>query len=159
MGTRSIIGAVTEAGSIGTYCHYDGYPTGNGRELQTILKRDGYDKVTETLLSEPAGFSFLDVNADEKKHADQFGDMSSRTALIPGYGIAYRDVDNPELIRLMDVLQNREDYFWAEFAYFVRPDGGTDAYRLNYQAPADYWVIEPDNEITSDEPPITANIN
>lgn len=57
MGTRSCIGYKTPKGWRGIYVHFDGYPTGVGKEVWDFLKRNGVEGFIAFLKSHQSGFS------------------------------------------------------------------------------------------------------
>lgn len=98
----------------GRYCHSDGYPTWQGRQLWTIVQRDGVEKARQVLLHEHYGWSFLDAERDAagfEPHARMLGD---RCEVVSGYGLAYTD----EPAEWTDPLQ----YEWA---WVLNDDGLT----------------------------------
>lgn len=63
MSTNAIIAEVT--GNFnwqGRYCHWDGYPESLGKELWAIVKRDGVQMASETLLHDHTYWSTIDVD-------------------------------------------------------------------------------------------------
>ena len=57
MGTRSVIAAHYPDGVKGRYVHWDGYPSGVGKAVFEIAKRDGLEGAFHTLLERHYGWS------------------------------------------------------------------------------------------------------
>ncbi|UAK38408.1 hypothetical protein K8O93_00985 [Gordonia bronchialis] len=146
MSTRSFIGAMTESGRIGVYCHSDGYPTHNGRQVQAILKRDGFEKFLDVILNQAnqSGFSYLDA-AETATGENTLGD---RAELIAGYGRVYRDCDAQPPQTLGSAMA---DDSWQEYGYVIRPDNTIEVY--DFRPLVKRWVIGVDDPIDSDEAP------
>lgn len=135
MGTRSIV-AVPDAehGFRGRYIHWDGYPSGVGEALRTIVNRDGYDFAVKVLTEQHYGWS--SVNGAETQELGS-GQTDGRFAAVPGYGVAYTTSTGG----FQSVPQSSPDDWhfgddakdtWCEWAYVLgeseigvfRPDGG-----------------------------------
>lgn len=124
MGTRSVI-AIPEGktGWRGRYCHWDGYPSGVGAALRSIVLRDGMETAIRTLIIDHYGWS--SVNAHAEQTLDSATD-DGRFVPVPGYGIAYTTKDNQSS---PDDWHTRADKrSWCEWAYVLRTDR-IDVYR------------------------------
>lgn len=83
MSTNSTVGRKSD--DKGRYVHWDGYPSGVGVALVTLLKRDGYEKVMSTIVDEHYGWSSIDCEGAELEEPYNDG----RFVAVPGYGMAY----------------------------------------------------------------------
>jgi hypothetical protein len=100
MATRSTIGYVTEDGKVrGTYCHFDGYPAGVGREL---FENYHTPEAVEALVQYE--ISSLDV-----------GDG------VPEY--IENEIDGPYTWSNEASFLNDFDLFGSEYAYLLTEDG------------------------------------
>lgn len=87
MSTRSII-AVPAGGSWrGRYCHSDGYPSHQLRQLLALVARDGLEQVRTTLTETHSGWSYIE--ADRVDLPSEWREGDERYAEVPGYGLAY----------------------------------------------------------------------
>lgn len=115
MGTRSAVGVRNENGEWkGRYVHWDGYPSGVGAELLELIKRDGPQKVVQTVVLQNYGWSTLDMNPRGVPQDD------GRFKVVPGYGVAYTEVDGQSSPN--DWI-TEEDAGWTEFVYLIHDDG------------------------------------
>lgn len=80
MSTRSVIAVPHGDAWRGHYCHSDGYPTWNGRELFAIVTRDGLEKARWELTEEHYGWSSI-------VHEE----MGRSKEYLSGYGRYYTD--------------------------------------------------------------------
>lgn len=110
MATRSVISRKTESGSyLGIYCHYDGYPSHNGR----ILLDHYSDEAKVIQLIDLGSLSVLAPKCNLPEGRDHSFDSP-----VKGYTIAYaRDRDESwEQCRPKHIRPFREDY-GHEFEY------------------------------------------
>lgn len=120
MSTRAIVAEPYGDTWRGRHTHSDGYPTGRGRHLWALVKRDGLEKVRQTMIHDYYGWSI--VNAEQpditgvtpppdqdgpwrgdygtaEYYAACFDPKSKnrgqysdgRYVNVPGYGVAYTD--------------------------------------------------------------------
>ena len=100
MATRSTIGYVTPSGRVrGTYCHFDGYPAGVGREL---LENYHTPEAVEALVQYE--ISSLDAGDGVPEYIDN-------------------DVDEPYVWSGPVSFLNDFDLFGTEYAYLLTEDG------------------------------------
>lgn len=64
MGTRSIIAEPYGDGWRGRYCHWDGYPEHNGRELLALVQVHGVEKVRQVLIHDHVSWSSIDSTSE-----------------------------------------------------------------------------------------------
>lgn len=91
MGTRCVIAFATDdLNWEGRYCHWDGYPESKLPQLETLIARDGVDKVRKTILS-TFGWSTLDTDAPEAfdETTTDPGHGDGRFYVVKGYGTGY----------------------------------------------------------------------
>lgn len=63
MSTRSVIAIPDGDGWRGRFCHWNGYPTWNGRQVWAIVQRDGLEEAQRQLVLNTTGcWSSIDVN-------------------------------------------------------------------------------------------------
>ena len=100
MATRSTIGYVTEDGKVrGTYCHFDGYPAGVGREL---LENYHTPEAVEALVQ----YEISSLDAGEG---------------VPEYLAS--EVDGPYTWSSPATFLNDFDLFGSEYSYLLTEDG------------------------------------
>jgi len=100
MATRSTIGYVTEDGKVrGTYCHFDGYPAGVGREL---LENYHTPEAVEALVQYE--ISSLNVGDGFPEYIDN-------------------EVDGPYTWSSPVSFLNDFDLFGSEYSYLLTEDG------------------------------------
>jgi hypothetical protein len=136
MSTRSIIAVPYGDTWRGRYCHCDGYPTGNGRTLWALVKREGLDVTRKVLTEEHYGWSSVDENridisgipAFEGKYGDpgypEFGTPEHEATIfvtvygdgrfenVPGWGVAYTDTVIERLSEPGEPYQQITDDEW-----------------------------------------------
>lgn len=129
MSTRSIVAFTTESGILGRYVHSDGYPSARIPDLLALLRRDGVDVVTATMLA--AQWSHLDPAG--KFASDNH--LGARGEYVPGYGLAYSAEDSDGKI---PAPERWEDSYgpssWLEYGYIVRASGKIEAYGFGDKA-------------------------
>lgn len=86
MSTRSVVARPLDGGFEGRYIHSDGYPSGVGRDLHTLVLRDGVEKVREVMIEQHYGWSYTAPGA-----ATEPSSLGERGKVVPGYGLAYTD--------------------------------------------------------------------
>lgn len=125
MGTRSILAEPFGDAWRGRYCHWDGYPAGNGAALWTLVKRDGVERVRTTLLHDRSGWSHLNPSATPEEYADQFAPGYSysdgRFVVMDGYGVAYtteQGQSSPDRW-----ITHDGDKGWTEWCYVIADAG------------------------------------
>jgi hypothetical protein len=111
MSTRSVVAVPNGDAWRGRYVHSDGYPSGIGRVLTELVRRDGVQAVREMVVTGPHyGWSFLENKMPDIKGVtpDPDGAWASAGAMahhfgpdgiwgdgrfraVPGYGAAYTD--------------------------------------------------------------------
>ena len=144
MGTRSVIAVPLDGGFQGRYCHWDGYPTGVGKDLQALVNRDGLDTVIRVLTQDNYGWSglMLDMGAEFDTDFGYDADgIAARNAFIAehgrypqtdpgrgdgrfraveGYGTAYTTVagqSSPD-----EWIRHTDTDTWCEWGYILNPD-------------------------------------
>lgn len=118
MGTRSAVGVRNENGEWkGRYVHWDGYPSGVGKTLQDLIKRDGPQKVVQTVVLENYGWSALNGEVHPQLG---LGYSDGRFKAIQGYGVAYTEVDGQSSPN--DWI-TEDDAGWTEYIYLIHDDG------------------------------------
>lgn len=108
MATRSVVGRTvgSENNWIGRYVHWDGYPSNMVPTLIELVLRHNLNDVVSRLIFEHKGWS--SISADKPtwlKEEDNY---------IPGYGVAYTDID-------MWITWEHEDVCSTEYAYIFDP--------------------------------------
>lgn len=96
MGTPAVVATMIDGLVKGRYVHWDGYPTGLGKNLALMVNRDGLEQVVKTTLLDHYGWSTLDGAAEPVLEG---GYTDGRFATVPGYGVAYTTKDehtNPD---------------------------------------------------------------
>lgn len=113
MSTRSIIGHPYGDGFRGRYCHWDGYPTYNGKQIWDIVKRDGIDRATAILFYK--NFQWSSLNIDKVKPDVMNGEDWAN--VVPGYGTVYTDATDDDWVTWTG---SEEDDLWCtEWAYII----------------------------------------
>lgn len=129
MGTRSVVAIpyARKTGWRGRYIHWDGYPSGVGRTLHKIVRRDGRDKAVRVLVEDHAGWSSVNGEADPKVG---LGMDDGRFEAVPGYGTAYTTTKlnifgekNYQQARKSDWIRHDGDDCGTEYAYVLRANG------------------------------------
>lgn len=108
MSTHAIVAAEIGGKTEGRYVHLDGYPTGIGRALARIIKRDGLERAIQTLLLDHADWSFVNDAADPVENP--WG------TTVKGYGIANVSglvADGGEWYEVGDGVDERVGAHWA----------------------------------------------
>lgn len=93
MSTRSIIAEPKGDVWRGRYCHSDGYPTWNGRQLWAIVQRDGVEEARKRLLHDRYGWSTIEPDTTADRDMG-IGRQDGRFVVEAGYGIAYTTVQD-----------------------------------------------------------------
>lgn len=117
MSTRAII-AVSGNDKVtgdwkGSYFHWDNYPERILPMLNKLVKRDGYDKATKTLVYDNPSWSVLNPEITEETF-EQF-------ETIKGYGRVYNDSDKTD--EHSWYTNATEWYSWADYAYIMTTRG------------------------------------
>lgn len=113
MGTRSIIGHPYGDGFRGRYCHWDGYPTYNGKGIWDLVKRDGIEKAASTLFIDNYQWSSL----NETKFVPDIINGEELRNVVPGYGTVYTDASPEDWVTWTG---SEEDDLWCtEWAYII----------------------------------------
>lgn len=118
MGTRSVVATGTVEDWKGRYVHWDGYPTGVGQALRSILIRDGFEVATQTILRDHYGWSSLDA-----QYGEELPEFLSdgRFVRVEGYGTAYTTEQGQSSEDDWHTSKN-SDPLWIEWAYIVQPE-------------------------------------
>lgn len=123
MGTRSFIGKRHADGHVtGIYCHWDGYPSHNGRIL-----RDHY--TTEDQMDALLALGSLSVLGENIGKRHDFNTHDSTKGRTKGWCLAYGR-DRGETDVAAQTFENVEAFCtaaresWAEWAYIFDPERG-----------------------------------
>jgi len=123
MGTRSIIAyPVSEDEGLpkwrGIYCHWDGYPSGNGKRLYQLANEcfggDGLALAQYLVTNFPEGISGLDADGSPAESGWSFSALPGGKHLV----LAYRGRGETE----PDIRTN-EHPDWEEWFYLLTKDG------------------------------------
>lgn len=122
MGTRSRIGLQTGNGAVySIYCHWDGYPSHNGRIL---MEHYATEERVRALL-ELGNLSVLDARLDPDPGHEHSVDGQRQRGVCLAYGR-----DRGETEQEVDVDDTQADFFkrctegWEEWAYLFIPESG-----------------------------------
>lgn len=154
MGTRSRIGIeLPDHSVVSVYCHWDGYPEGNGKILaQNYLNRDDVKE-----LIDGGGMSSLHTRGTWNHSSplrDENGEWISDAA---GY-LMYDNDREPQPLYYtergeeLDILHSSFDQFVSdncgeEYAYLFDLNDNWKAFKLNYKGPVDR--VEIPNYVTA----------
>lgn len=118
MGTRSVVAVQTGDTFKGRYIHWDGYPSGVGEQILTIVKRDGVEKARQVLTVKHYGWSGLDTEQKAGKASLSVGMQDGRFAAVKGYGVAYTTAQGQS--KADDWVTSDGDDWGTEWAYILR---------------------------------------
>ncbi len=153
MGTRSRIGIeLPDHSVVSVYCHWDGYPEGNGKTLvQHYLNREDVEE-----LIDGGSMSSLRTRGQWNSNAlrDENGEWISDAA---GY-LKYEDDREPQPLyhsergEEVEVLHSSFDQFISgdsmeEYAYMFDLNDNWKCYKINYKAPVE--LVEIPNYVTA----------
>jgi hypothetical protein len=154
MGTRSRIGIeMPDHTVVSVYCHWDGYPEGNGKTL--VEHYQNREDVQE--LIDGGGISSLRTRGDWNHSSalhDENGEYISDAA---GY-LTYENDREPQPLYYtergeeIEVLHSSFDKFVSdncgeEYAYLFDLNDNWKAYKINYKAPVE--LVEIPNYVTA----------
>lgn len=133
MSTRSAVGTLANGEFKGRYVHFDGYPDGVGAALRKIIDREGVARALRVITEENYGWSSLDGSENPTLER---GYHDGRFKAIPGYGIAYTEVDGQS-----DPSQWIENVgeWGTEYIYIIMPDGTV----VGYDDEGEEWRSSP----------------
>ena len=154
MGTRSRIGIeLPDHTVVSVYCHWDGYPEGNGKTLvQHYLNREDVEE-----LIDGGGMSTLRTRGKWNSNSlrDENGEWMSDAA---GY-LMYDDDREPQPLYYtergeeLEIAHTSFDEFVSgnicgeEYAYLYNLDDNWKCYKINYKAPVE--LVEIPNYVTA----------
>lgn len=113
MSTHAVVGFLDGDDFRGVYVHFDGDSL--KPDLETLVRRDGPEKVRETILSGVSGWSFIDHEAAAP--------YSGAGVLRPGYGASYAIEPGDKL--LTDLSSARWEA-GAEYVWVIEPEGNVE---------------------------------
>lgn len=140
MSTRCYVGCAKTQRCI--YVHFDGYTEAKLPTLSKMIVRDGAEKVVETLLSaRTGGWSYLNEDQPEDGGTGLLGD---RGRIVPGYGLAYTDVQTGEAepTYIGDGL-SEDDRIWIEYVYLIDPETGVITWFNTYGDTPTFHGVNP----------------
>lgn len=136
MGTRSTIRL--PGAEKGRYVHWDGYPSGVGRAIWTIVHRDGLATARKTLVEDhPGGWSSLDAS----QVVNTPKEIAAAKAKGPGYFPAPDDVRGYHAWQ----FKNRTEMAQVEgcgLAYTDDDEGWSTGEEWNYTLADDALIID-----------------
>lgn len=154
MGTPAIVGTINSEGEFkGRYVHRDGYPTAFGKNLATLIDREGVDHTLDVLTEKHYGWSQIDPatpnitdvkpNQNAKNGTAEYqawlfdGGVyrDGRFVNVPGFGVAYTTKDGQSRpddwiagtlnVSAVEARKNGFPTMSADWGYLVDRDAGT----------------------------------
>lgn len=124
MATRGIVAVSTASEANGwklawrgRYSHWDNYPERMVGVLGMLMARDGFEKVTSTLIDAHASWSSIDPWQTVESAVGMDYDPN---AVVEGYGVTHLDIekDDPSSV----FTDTDDELAWAEWLYIIYPD-------------------------------------
>lgn len=131
MGTRSLIAIQNTDGSVESiYCHWDGYPSGNGQILRDHYKTE--TKVRKLLAL--GSLSSLGKNLGRKHSFDYRDAFRDKERAARASGETYDMYEDPEYLKLNDMCLS-----------YGRDRGETDVDADTFATPEEFWAMASDS--------------